>query len=99
MHTLLELLKWDTQSQERLKNSRLVFVPLVNPVGIVNRTRSNGNGVDLMRNSPLEAESYSATVYRGHRISPSIPWYRGPEGVEMEVEVKAIMDVVEKELL
>ncbi len=99
MHTLLELLKWDKQSQERLKNSRLVFMPLVNPAGIVNRTRSNGNGVDLMRNSPLEGETYSSAVYRGHRIGPSLPWYRGVEGAEMEVEVKAVIDVVEKELL
>lgn len=99
MHTLLELLRWDRQSQERLKNSRLVFMPLVNPVGIVGRTRSNGNGVDLMRNSPLDGENYSSAIYRGHRIGPSLPWYRGPEGSEMEVEVKAIIDVVEKELL
>lgn len=99
MHTLLELLRWDKQMQERLKHSRLVFMPLVNPVGIVNRTRSNGNGIDLMRNSPLDGETHSSAVYRGHRITPTLPWYRGAEGAEMEVEVKALLDVVEKELL
>lgn len=99
MHTLLELLRWDRQSQERLKVSRLVFMPLLNPVGIVMRTRANGNGVDLMRNSPLEGEKTSNAIYRGHRISPSIPWYRGPEGSEMEVETKALLEVVRTELL
>lgn len=99
LRTLLELLRWDRQSQERLKVSRLVFMPLLNPVGIVNRTRSNGNGVDLMRNSPLEGELTSNAIYRGHRISPNIPWYRGPEGAPMEVEVQALLEVVRTELL
>jgi len=99
MHTLLELLRWDRQSQERLKTSRLVFMPILNPVGVVNRTRSNGNGVDLMRNSPLEGEKTSNAIYRGHRISPNIPWYRGPEGGEMEVETRALLEVVRTELL
>src|SRR5579872_3550205 len=52
MRTLLELLRWDKNFLDRLEHSRLVFMPLLNPVGIVNRTRSNGNGIDLMRNSP-----------------------------------------------
>lgn len=99
MTTLFELLKWDRQSQERLKHSRLVFMPLLNPVGIVQRTRSNGSGVDLMRNSPLDGEPGSTAIYRGHRFGPSIPWYRGPDGGELEVEVKALIDVVEQELL
>jgi hypothetical protein len=98
MHTLLELLRWDQQFQRRLETSRLVFVPLLNPAGIVNRTRSNANGVDLMRNSPLEAEDPGGPVYRGHRISPSLPWYRGPLGGELEVEVQALKSVLENEL-
>lgn len=99
MQTVLELLNWDRQFQERLKASRIVFMPIVNPVGIVQRTRSNGNGVDLMRNSPLDGEAYSTAVYRGHRISPALPWYRGPEGADMQIETKALLEVVEKELL
>lgn len=99
MHTLYELLRWDKQFQQRLEQSRLVFMPIVNPVGVVNRTRSNGNGVDLMRNSPLEGEGGAGPFYRGHRYSPMIPYYRGPEGAELEVETRALMDVVENELL
>lgn len=99
MVTLLQLLRWDRTFQERLKYSRLVFMPLINPVGIVHRTRSNGNGIDLMRNSPLNAEGKMGLLYPGHRFSPQLPWYRGIEGAEMEVETKALLDVVDKELL
>ncbi len=100
MHTLLELMRWDRQIQVRLRHSRLVFMPILNPVGIMQRTRSNGRGVDLMRNSPLDGEdSHSSAIFRGHRISPKLPWYRGPENEEMEIEVKALMEVVEQELL
>lgn len=99
MHTILELLRWDHHFQDRLKNSRLVFMPIVNPIGVVNRTRSNGNGVDLIRNSPLDAEEAGGPFYRGHRISPRLPWYRGALGAEMEVETKALLEVVETEIL
>jgi len=99
MHTLLELLRWDRAFQERLKRSRLVFMPLVNPVGVVNRTRSNGNGVDLIRNSPLEAEEKGGAFYRGHRYSPKLPYYRGPENAPMEIETQALEEVVRRELL
>lgn len=101
MHTILELLRWDKQFKYRMENSRLVFMPLVNPVGIVNRTRSNGNGVDLIRNSPLDGEGGASTgpFYRGHRMSNVLPYYRGADGADMEVETKAVMDVVRTELL
>lgn len=98
MRTLLEYTRWDKHFQQRLEHSRLVFMPLVNPVGIVMRTRSNGNGVDLMRNSPLNAEKLDGAFYRGHRYTPMLPYYRGPEGVEMEVESKALLEVVQTEL-
>jgi hypothetical protein len=100
MHTVLEQIKWDRNYRARFENSRLVFMPLINPVGIVNRTRSNGNGVDLMRNSPLSGQEQNglAAFYGGHRFTPKLPWYRGPEGAEMEVEALAVKEVVEKEL-
>lgn len=54
METISQLLDWDEEFLNQLEKSRLVFVPLVNPVGIYLGTRSNGNGVGLMRNSPVE---------------------------------------------
>ena len=98
MRTLLELMRWDKVFLQRLEHTRLIFMPLLNPVGIVNRTRSNGNGIDLMRNAPLDAEEKGGPFYRGHRMGPSLPWYRGVAGQEMEVEVKALLEVVQKEL-
>jgi hypothetical protein len=101
MKTILELSRWDKQFQYKMENSRLVFMPIVNPVGIVNRTRSNGNGVDLIRNSPLDGEggAESGPFYRGHRMTSRLPYYRGPLGSEMEVEIKAVLEVVRNELL
>jgi hypothetical protein len=99
MHTLLELVRWDKQFLDRLKHSRLVFMPLLNPVGIVNLTRSNGNGVDLIRNAPIEASKKGGPIYRGHRISKMLPWYRGPLNGELEVETKALFEVMHQEIL
>lgn len=99
MHSLLEFLRWDKNFTARFDDSRVVFMPILNPVGVVNRTRSNGNGIDLMRNSPLESEDPGGPIYRGHRLGPALPWFRGPEGIEMEVETKALIEVLEKEIL
>ena len=35
MQTISQLLDWDEEFQSRLERSRLVFVPIVNPVGVV----------------------------------------------------------------
>ena len=99
LHTLIQLLRWDRAFVERLKHSRLVFVPLLNPVGVRSRTRSNGNGVDLIRNSPLDAEDPGGPIFRGHRLSPWLPWYRGPKDGRLEIETEALFDVVRTELL
>ena len=96
MQTLCGLLDWDREFQARLEKSRLVFVPIVNPVGVYLGTRSNGNGVDLMRNSPVE--SLGATkLYGGHRISPLLPWYRG-DVLNMEKEALALCKVVREQV-
>ncbi|MBX3022738.1 MAG: DUF2817 domain-containing protein [Bdellovibrionales bacterium] len=99
MHVLLETMRWDKSFHERLKRSRLVFMPLVNPVGIVHLTRSNGNGVDLIRNSPLDAEEPGGAFYRGHRMTSKLPYYRGPLGAAQEIESQALHEVVRSELL
>lgn len=95
--TVAELMRWDESFQIRMKNSRLIFMPIVNPIGIVLRRRSNGNGVDLMRNSPLSGEDRVGPIYRGHRIDPRLPWYRGDSN-NMEVEAKALCRVAEEKL-
>lgn len=96
MQTISQLLDWDEEFLARLEKSRLVFVPLVNPVGVCLGTRSNGNGVDLMRNSPVEGVG-STRIYSGHRITPRLPWYRGDKS-EMEKEAQALCHVVNRHL-
>ncbi len=99
LQTLAELMSWDETVSNLLKKSRLVLVPLINPGGMYLKARANPNGVDLMRNSPIEAESTSKWfLAAGHRISPVLPWYRGEEKAAMELESKAVCDFVEKSI-
>lgn len=96
MQTLGQLLDWDEEFLARLEKSRLVFMPLVNPVGVYLGTRCNGNGVDLMRNSPAEGEG-ATRIYSGHRLTPRLPWYRG-DAAKMEKEARALCRVVDQQL-
>jgi hypothetical protein len=96
LQTLCELLDWDEELQARLKKSRLVFVPIVNPIGVFLGTRSNGNGVDLMRNSPVEGTG-KTKLFGGHRISPLLPWYQG-DSLNMEKEALALCRVVNQHI-
>lgn len=99
VRSLIQLARWDESVHQLLNRCRLVVVPIVNPIGMYFRTRSNGNGVDLMRNAPVEAQGRSSLgIGGGHRISPLLPWYRGVEGAPMEAECQAICDLVEREL-
>lgn len=96
MQTLTQLLDWDEELNARLEKSRLVFIPIVNPVGVYRGTRSNGNNVDLMRNAPIEGLG-NTKLYSGQRISPLLPWYRGDTSA-MEVEARALCQVVRQQL-
>ncbi|HVT36843.1 MAG TPA: M14 family zinc carboxypeptidase, partial [Nevskiaceae bacterium] len=97
MHALIERLNWDDVLAQILDQVRLVFVPLVNPGGMYNRTRANPAGVDLMRNAPVEAE-HAAFLLGGQRISSTLPWYRGRAGAPMEPEARAVCEVVQQRL-
>ena len=100
LQTVTELTKWDEATHQLLEKTRLVFMPLLNPAGMYLGTRSNANGVDLMRNSPTDAETSSRFFLPGgHRYSNRLPWYRGPENAEMEREAKALCRLVRNELL
>lgn len=97
LETLTELLHWDEMIHEFLSRSRIVMMPIVNPVGMFLLKRPNGNGVDIMRNSPIEsAEAYP--LLGGQRISPFLPWYRGKKGEPMEVESQVLCDFVRREV-
>lgn len=54
----------------------LVVIPIVNPGGVAQKTRSNPAGVDLMRNSGLDAEE-APFFFGGQSFSAKLPYYRG----------------------
>ena len=99
MQGLLSRLAWDKSLHQLLQQVRLVFMPLINPGGMWQATRSNPHGVDLMRNAPVEAAGKVPFLLGGHRYSPRLPWYRGAAGAEMEIENQALCRVVQEQLL
>ncbi len=99
LHTVVELLGWDQTLKDRLNHSRLIFVPILNPVGMFRRSRSNGNNVDLMRNAPVFSEEATRFLYGGHRLSPKIPFYRGALADGMETENQVLFDYLKERVL
>jgi hypothetical protein len=99
LHSVLMRLRWDTLLQQQLERMRMVFMPVVNPGGLWRGTRANPQGVDLMRNAPVEAQQRVAFLVGGQRLSARLPWYRGPRSAPMQAESQALCTVVEEELL
>lgn len=79
LNSFHERLHWDNSLKSILEHVQVVFIPLVNPVGYFETRRSNGNGVDLMRNAPLLAEEKVPLFLGGQKYSSSLPWYTGHE--------------------
>ncbi len=92
-------LKWDDTLHRQLETVRLVFMPLVNPGGIWRGTRANPNGVDLMRNAPVESAEHVPWLIGGQRHSARLPWFRGELGQAMEAENQAVCEVISGEFL
>lgn len=98
LNTFNQFFSWDQGFRERINSMRVVFIPLINPWGMFLQRRSNGNGVDLMRNAPVEASGPLKTLISGHRISPKLPWYRGSLGEAMEPEAQVLLQAIQKDL-
>lgn len=71
-------------------NVGLVVLPIVNPGGVAKKSRSNPAGVDLMRNSGVEAEA-APLLFGGQRFSSKFPYYRGKS---LEPESRALFRYV-----
>jgi hypothetical protein len=99
LRSIVMRLQWDETLHRQLETMRLVFMPLVNPGGLWLGTRANPNGVDLMRNAPVESRERVPYLIGGQRISAALPWYRGAYGKPMECESAALCALVETELL
>ena len=95
--SLVMRMAWDGLLRALLERQRLVFMPLVNPAGLWLGTRANPQGIDLMRNAPLDAEEPAAFMVGGQRISAGLPWYRGESGAPMAPESQALCELVERE--
>ena len=98
LSNLVSRLGWDESLQRQLQHLRMVFLPVVNPGGMQRGTRANPNGVDLMRNAPVDAVDPVPFLVGGQRLSPGLPWYRGRQGAPMEPESAALCALVEREL-
>lgn len=99
LQSILARLQWDSTLHQQLESMRLVFMPLVNPGGMWQGTRSNPQGIDLMRNAPLSASEPVPFLLGGHRYSHHLPWYRGAESEPMQPESQAVCELVQRELL
>jgi hypothetical protein len=99
LSSIVQRLKWDHLLHKQLEGLRMVFMPLVNPGGLWLGTRANPQGVDLMRNAPIDAIEAVPFLIGGQRWSATLPWYRGPLGAPMQAESAALCEVVERELL
>lgn len=94
----LTQMEWNKSLREMMKDVRLVGIPIINPVGTHISRRANGNNVDLMRNADVHDPSQKyLPLVSGHKISPHLPWYQG-DPHNMEVETKALIDFVRKEM-
>lgn len=98
LQSLLNRLTWDRELQELLSRIRITLLPILNPGGMFLNQRSNPNGVDLMRNAPIEAQGTSTFMLGGQRISHRLPWYTGTPETGMEAENRALEAVI-RELL
>ena len=99
LDALVMRLRWDASLHQLLESVRLVFMPIVNPGGMLRGTRANPRGVDLMRNAPVEAAERVPFLVGGQRLSAGLPWYRGRRGGPMESESIALCGTVQREML
>lgn len=95
--TFISRLEWDSLTQEIFSKLRFVVFPFINPIGLVNGYRSNGQGVDLMRNSPTQVQDRLYPLYGGQKISAMLPWYQGLPQMP-ETETQAVYTLFEQEL-
>jgi len=99
LRSVVGRLSWDRTLHHMLEGMRIVFMPIVNPGGMWRGTRANPQGVDLMRNAPVECTTGAPWLVGGQRLSPGLPWYRGADGAGMQPEAQALCDTVTTELL
>lgn len=99
LETLLSRLRWDLALADILRQVRIVFLPLINPAGMAARSRCNGQGIDLMRNAPVDSREKVVWLAGGQRFSRHLPWYRGGAGHPMALEAQTLCDFIVERVL
>lgn len=94
LQSLLARASWDGHLRKLLEKVHITLLPILNPGGMYLNQRSNPNGVDLMRNSPVTAQGQSTFLLGGQRWSPRLPWYTGDPEQGMEAENRALEAVI-----
>lgn len=97
LNLLSNNLTWDKDLAKNFEKFRLVSIPIVNPGGMYLRYRSNPNGVDLMRNSPTQAQEKGVFLGSGQNYTKYLPWYRG-NPAEPELENKILANFVKEQM-
>jgi hypothetical protein len=97
IRSLVKAIKWDPSLAFIFERINLIFVPIINPTGMWKNSRCNSNGIDLMRNSPINAETKAHFMVGGHRFTRLFPWYRGIENAPVEKELQAVINLVRNE--
>lgn len=97
MNSFSEMILWDKLLHEALQHIRVFFFPIVNPLGILDRTRANPYGIDLMRNAPVESADATFLV-GGHRLSSKLPWFRGHSRTQLEPESDAFINLLKAQV-
>ena len=96
--SLSSMLDWDKMFHMQLDKMKIIFYPCANPGGLINNTRSNPNGIDIMRNAPIDGENIPFYhLHSGHRYSSKLPWYRGRKNKPMEHEATTLCDFIRRE--
>jgi hypothetical protein len=97
LNSLIRQLAWDQDLRNFLSRARIVSIPVINPGGMYASKRCNPNGIDLMRNAPIDADAGLETfLVSGHRISKLLPWYRGEIDGPIEAEAAAVIEFCKK---
>ncbi|MEM9101287.1 MAG: DUF2817 domain-containing protein [Pseudomonadota bacterium] len=97
LQTIIERLLWDDSLKTELEKYRLLFIPLVNPSGMFFNIRSNAEGIDLMRNAPIDAVERTPMLVGGQRFSPKLPWYRGATE-KLAAENNALLKIMREQV-
>lgn len=88
---IIETSRWNKGMRDMISSARIVAIPALNPTGIFQGRRATSQGIDLMRNAPIRAES-PVLFLGGQTLSPIFPYYSGTG--ELVPESRALISAV-----